>query len=63
VTATLERKSKPAGGVAGALATAGNVAGATLPFTGFPLWVVVVIALGLIAFGVALRRLGAAAAQ
>jgi hypothetical protein len=51
-------QSKPAGGVLGALATAGNVAGETLPFTGFPIWVAVAIALGLIVLGLALRRRG-----
>jgi hypothetical protein len=53
-------QSQPAGGVAGALAQAGNVAGATLPFTGFPLWVAVLTALELIALGLALRRVGRA---
>jgi len=57
VTAT---ESRPAGGVLGALATAGNVAGETLPFTGFPIWVAVAIALGLIVLGLALRRRGGA---
>jgi hypothetical protein len=57
VTAT---QSRPAGGVLGALATAGNVAGETLPFTGFPIWVAVAIALGMIVLGLALRRRGRA---
>jgi hypothetical protein len=56
VTATMKKSGKPAGGVAGALASAGNVAGANLPFTGFPIWAAVLIALGLIALGLTLRR-------
>jgi hypothetical protein len=43
----------PAGGVLGALTTVGQ---GTLPFTGLPLWFAAVTALGLILFGVALRR-------
>jgi hypothetical protein len=42
--------------VAGALTAVGNVAGQTLPFTGFPLWIAVLIAAGLIVAGIALRR-------
>jgi hypothetical protein len=41
---------------AGVLNATGVMGAATLPFTGFPLWVVVLIALALIALGVALRR-------
>jgi hypothetical protein len=59
VTATA-KSGKPAGGVAGALAAVGNVAGQTLPFTGFPLWIAVLVAAGLIALGFALRRQGRA---
>jgi hypothetical protein len=47
-----------AGGVAGAFATIGNVAAGTLPFTGFPLWAVVLLALAAIALGVTLWRHG-----
>jgi hypothetical protein len=36
------------------------VAGATLPFTGFPIWVAVLVALGLIGLGLGLRRHGRA---
>jgi hypothetical protein len=56
VTATASGKAgngNPAGGVLGALTTVGQ---GTLPFTGFPLWFAAVTALGLILFGVALRR-------
>lgn len=52
VQATLETPQKR-GGVLG---TVGNVAGATLPFTGFPLWAAVLIAVALIAAGLMLRR-------
>jgi hypothetical protein len=58
-TATL-KSGKPAGGVAGALAAVGNVAGETLPFTGFALWIAVLIAVGLIALGLVLRHRGRA---
>jgi hypothetical protein len=57
-SASKSGKAKRAGGVAGALTRVGNVAGTTLPFTGFPVWVAVLIALGLIAAGLALRRRG-----
>jgi len=40
----------------GALSAAGATGSGTLPFTGFPIWIVVLIALALIAVGVALRR-------
>jgi hypothetical protein len=43
----------------GVLGTVTNVAGATLPFTGFPIWFAVVIALALVLAGLALRRRGA----
>ncbi|HEV8688110.1 MAG TPA: hypothetical protein VGQ84_12600 [Gaiellaceae bacterium] len=46
------------GGVAGAFATFGKVAAGTLPFTGFPLWAAVVIALAAIAVGWTLWRRG-----
>jgi hypothetical protein len=41
---------------AGVLSATGVVGGETLPFTGFPIWVVVLIALALIALGLMLRR-------
>jgi hypothetical protein len=37
-----------------------NVAGSSLPFTGFPIWLAVVLAAALILAGLALRRRGAA---
>jgi len=40
----------------GVLGTVTHVAGASLPFTGFPVWVAVLIALALIAGGLLLRR-------
>lgn len=40
----------------GVLGTVGNVAGSTLPFTGFPVWLAVLIAVALILAGIALRR-------
>lgn len=51
------KSPKPARG--GVLGTVANVAGSTLPFTGFPIWLAVVIALALILTGVLLRRRGA----
>jgi hypothetical protein len=50
-----QTKSKSRGGVLGA---AGNIAGASLPFTGFPIWAAVLIAIALIAAGLMLRRRG-----
>jgi len=48
--------TKSAGGVLGAVARLGRAgAGATLPFTGFALWIAVLAALGLIAGGFAVR--------
>jgi hypothetical protein len=47
-----------AGGVAGAFATIGSVAAGSLPFTGFPLWAVALLALVAIALGVTLWRHG-----
>jgi hypothetical protein len=44
----------------GVLGTVAKVSGSTLPFTGFPLWVALVVALGLIGTGLALRRRGSA---
>jgi hypothetical protein len=38
------------------LGTVTHVAGSTLPFTGFPVWLAVLIALGLIGLGLGLRR-------
>jgi hypothetical protein len=52
---------KPARG--GVLGTVTHVAGSTLPFTGFPIWIAVLIALALILGGLALRRRGAAPTQ
>ena len=40
----------------GVLGTVTNVAGSTLPFTGFPVWLAVLIAIALILAGIALRR-------
>jgi hypothetical protein len=40
----------------GVLGTVTHVAGSTLPFTGFPVWLAVLIALGLIGLGLGLRR-------
>ncbi len=49
--------TKPAGGVLGASASLGKrVGAATLPFTGLPVWLAVLIALALIMAGVAARR-------
>jgi len=48
-------KSKPAGGVLGSVA---NVAGGTLPFTGFPVWVALLLALALIGTGLMVWRRG-----
>jgi hypothetical protein len=53
--ATLNR---PKAGNGGVLGTVGNVAGASLPFTGFPLWVAVLLAVALIGAGLMLRRRG-----
>ena len=47
----------PASGVLGAIASVGS---GVLPFTGLPLWIVVVAAAALTAFGLALRRAGRA---
>lgn len=47
---------KPTGGVLG---TAAKVAGTSLPFTGFPLWIAVLVAAGLLGAGLTLRRTGA----
>ena len=41
---------------AGVLSATGAIGSGTLPFTGFPIWIVMLIALALIAAGVALRR-------
>jgi hypothetical protein len=40
----------------GVLGTVTHVAGASLPFIGFPAWIAVLIALALIAGGLLLRR-------
>jgi hypothetical protein len=50
-----------AGGVAGAFAAIGGVAGEVLPFTGFPLWAVVLIAIAAVVIGFTLRHSGRAA--
>ena len=51
--ATLTSPKHSRGGVLG---TVGNVAGTSLPFTGFPVWAAVLVALALIAGGLMLRR-------
>ena len=51
-----------AGGVLGAFGVLGQAAGGTLPFTGFPLWLAVVIAIALIAIGWTLSHRGRPAA-
>jgi len=40
----------------GVLSSTGAIGGGTLPFTGFPIWIIVLIALALIAVGMTLRR-------
>ena len=47
-----------AGGVLGAFGVAGVAAGGALPFTGFPLWLAIIVAIGLIAVGWTLHRRG-----
>ena len=42
----------------GVLGTVAKVSGSTLPFTGFPLWMALAVALGLIGAGLTLRRRG-----
>jgi hypothetical protein len=44
----------------GVLGTVAKVSASTLPFTGFPLWMALVVAFGLIGAGLALRRRGSA---
>lgn len=56
---THKRSSKPASAVLSEVAAAVPVLHGTLPFTGFPLWALVLVAVGLIAIGVALRTPGA----
>ena len=46
------------GGVLGAFGVAGVAAGGVLPFTGLPLWLAVLVAIGLIAVGWTLHRRG-----
>ncbi|MES1246231.1 MAG: hypothetical protein ABUS54_00990 [Actinomycetota bacterium] len=50
---TPKHAAAPRGGVLGTVA---NVAGTSLPFTGFPVWLAVLVALALILAGFALRR-------
>ena len=52
-----------AGGVLGAFGVAGVAAGGALPFTGFPLWLVVLAAIALIAIGWTLHRRGRPASR
>jgi hypothetical protein len=55
---TLSRPKPSAGGVLGATTRLGHsVASGTLPFTGLRLWIVALVALGLIGFGLLGRRL------
>jgi hypothetical protein len=49
-------KPKAAAPQHGVLGTVTRVTGGTLPFTGFPIWVAVLIAAALIAAGLMLRR-------
>jgi hypothetical protein len=56
---TTLKSPKPARG--GVLGTVTNISGASLPFTGFPIWLAVVLAVVLILAGVMLRRRGAVA--
>jgi hypothetical protein len=56
-TANLNTPKPHRGGVLGAVT---NVAGSTLPFTGFPLWIAVLLAVALIGSGLALRSRGTA---
>ena len=51
--------ASPKPGHGGVLGTVTNVAGSSLPFTGFPIWLAVVLAVALILAGLALRRRGA----
>jgi hypothetical protein len=44
----------------GVLSATGPVGGGTLPFTGFPIWIAMLVALAMIVAGVALRRLSSA---
>ena len=53
VVASHHARPAPAAGV---LSATGAIGSGTLPFTGFPIWIVMLIALALIAVGVALRR-------
>ena len=46
------------GGVLGAFGVAGVAAGGELPFTGFPLWLAILVAIALIAVGWTLHRRG-----
>jgi hypothetical protein len=55
-----KRRSIPKVSPGGVLSSTGAIEGGSLPFTGFPIWVVVLIALALIALGMTLRRRGGA---
>jgi hypothetical protein len=55
--ATIRTPKHNAGGVLGAVS---NVAGTSLPFTGFPLWIAALVGVALIAGGLMLRGRGAA---
>jgi hypothetical protein len=55
---TLQHAPKATKAQHGVLGTVAKVSGSTLPFTGFPLWMVLVVALGLIGAGLTLRRRG-----
>jgi len=54
------KKHAAHGGVLGAV---GSIAGTTLPFTGFPVWLALLAALALLALGLVLRRGGGTAAR
>jgi hypothetical protein len=63
LAAGVSRSSKSGGGVLGATGRAAGALGAaahrgSLPFTGFPIWAALLIGLGLVAAGIALRHRG-----
>jgi hypothetical protein len=47
----------------GVLGTVGSVAGADLPFTGFPVWLALLVALTLLVAGFTLHRRGGAGSR